>query len=519
MLNLVNVSKNYISKKKFIFKVLKNISLDLPDKGLIFLLGKSGSGKTTLLNLLGCIDNLDEGDILIHNNSILNFKNVDYDNYRNGNVGFVFQDYNLISDLTVAQNIALSLQLQGKKATPILISEALKNVDLEGHENRFINELSGGQKQKVAIARAFIKNTSIILCDEPTGNLDSETAKNILNFLKKMSDNKLILIVTHDTENAFIYGDRIIELKDGQILSDLSKNNKLKNTKSQNKLDSLKGQTITEELLKQITENNQNNYKKIFIPTPKQPKTTEIKPLTKIFSHLPSSLTFKMGISFFKTKKVYFFLTILFSTLLYNMFDFCFESYLWIFCIFKELMKNISLIEQKLVDTTLVKNSEISLFIMLIFILSVSFFLIGGFIKNTIKFKKKDIGILRALGARKIDIFKIFFTEGFMISYIISVCLGIIFMLPFQWIHWAYFFKNISIKNIDVLRIATSFNINVPPTENNIEQAIKNFNFWSQIWILIPLFFVINLIVTFLSIFFPINKFAKKKVIEVILDK
>ncbi|WP_341266796.1 ABC transporter ATP-binding protein [Candidatus Phytoplasma fraxini] len=338
MLNLVNLSKHYILKKGLRHAVLKNISLDLPDKGLVFLLGKSGSGKTTLLNLLGCIDNLDEGDILINNNSVRKFKNVDYDNYRNGNIGFIFQDYNLLSDLTVAQNIALSLQLQGKKVELSLITETLKKVDLVGYEHRFINQLSGGQKQRVAIARTFIKDTSIILCDEPTGNLDSETAKDILDSLKKMSENKLILVVTHDAESAFSYGDRVIELKDGQIISDLSKEPGLKNIKPQNKINSLKGKVITEEVLKQILDNNSSDSKKMFIPTPQQHKTTEIKPLIRISSHLPLSLAVKMGASFFKTKKFYSLFVVLFTAALYNLFSVFFHFNILFSCEWQQLL-------------------------------------------------------------------------------------------------------------------------------------------------------------------------------------
>ncbi|MEZ0180436.1 ABC transporter ATP-binding protein, partial ['Camptotheca acuminata' phytoplasma] len=311
MFNIINLNKSYTSKLGYRTDILKDISFQLPNTGIVFILGKSGSGKTTLLNLLGGMDDFERGDIQIYNNSFLNFKNNDYDNYRNSMVGFVFQDFNLISDLTVGQNIALSLELQGTRTNPSLINEILTSVDLECFETRKINELSGSQQQRVAIARAFIKKTDVVFCDEPTGNLDSETTEVIFNFLKKMSQEKLIVVITHDKKNAFKFGDRVIEVKDGQIVADLSRNAELQATnKTNNKLKyDLKGQVLTEEMLKSISqkmESDSNSYQKFFIPTSGTPEKIETIPLNNVKSHLSSLLALKMGTSLFKEKKYFY---------------------------------------------------------------------------------------------------------------------------------------------------------------------------------------------------------------------
>ena len=223
MIEIRNLTKIFKSKKHSRCIALDNISFKLPDKGFTFIVGKSGSGKTTLLSLIGGLDNITSGEIIINGNNLEKFNASEYASYRNSNIGFIFQDYHLIDDLTVKDNIKLALDLKGIE-NDNLILEALKNVDLAGYENRFPKELSGGQKQRVAIARAIVKNPSIILADEPTGNLDSFTTKSILELLKKLSKDKLVLIVSHDENDAKIYADRIIELADGKIINDLVRN-------------------------------------------------------------------------------------------------------------------------------------------------------------------------------------------------------------------------------------------------------------------------------------------------------
>lgn len=202
---------------------LKNINLLLPNDGLVFVLGKSGSGKSTLLNLIGGLDSITSGKITVDGNDISSLSSSGYADYRNTYIGFIFQDYHLIDELTVYENIKLSLDLRNAKEKK-QISDALKKVGLAGYESRFPTELSGGERQRVAIARAIVKNPKIILADEPTGNLDNKTASSIIELLKKLSKDCLIITVSHNTSDAYAYADRIIELADGKIIGDYTRN-------------------------------------------------------------------------------------------------------------------------------------------------------------------------------------------------------------------------------------------------------------------------------------------------------
>ena len=202
---------------------LKDVSLKFPEKGMVFILGKSGSGKSTLLNVMGGLDNYDDGEIIIKGKSSKNFSQSDFDSYRNTYLGFIFQEYNILNEFNVAANIALALELQGKKATKDAVEKILTEVDLSGYGNRKPAELSGGQKQRVAIARALVKDPEIILADEPTGALDSNTGLQVFDTLKKLSRDKLVIVVTHDRDFAELYGDRVIEFKDGVVISDIEK--------------------------------------------------------------------------------------------------------------------------------------------------------------------------------------------------------------------------------------------------------------------------------------------------------
>jgi len=225
MLSVKNLVKEYATKNGQTVRALDGINIDFPDSGMVFLLGKSGSGKSTLLNVVGGLDTPTDGEIVIDGKSSKDFKPSDFDGYRNSCVGFVFQEFNILNEFSVGQNIALSLQLQNRRDDKSAVKEILKSVDLEETENRSPTTLSGGQKQRVAIARALIKDPKIIMADEPTGALDSQTGKQIFETLKKLSKDRLVVVVTHDREFAELYGDRIIELKDGKMISDLSKNN------------------------------------------------------------------------------------------------------------------------------------------------------------------------------------------------------------------------------------------------------------------------------------------------------
>lgn len=222
MLETRNLCKTYKPKKGIPVKALDQVSLRFPDHGMVFLLGKSGSGKSTLLNVLGGLDRYDSGEIIIKGVSSAKFKQRHFDSYRNTYVGFIFQEYNILEEFSVGANVALAIELQGKKATDDQINRILSEVDLAGYGNRKPNELSGGQKQRVAIARALVKNPEIIMADEPTGALDSATGKQVLNTLKKLSENKLVIVVSHDREFAEKYADRIIELSDGKVIRDVT---------------------------------------------------------------------------------------------------------------------------------------------------------------------------------------------------------------------------------------------------------------------------------------------------------
>ena len=220
MLNLIHVSKTYRPKKGKEVEALRDVHLSIADKGLVFLLGKSGSGKSTLMNLIGGLDTPDQGDILFYGKNIVSLSNEDYDAYRNTTVGFIFQEFNLIESFSVYKNIILSLELQGKSAKRDEVIHLLETLDLAPEIDRMPYELSGGQKQRVSIARALIKTPKIILADEPTGSLDSDTGKQIFEVLKKLSKNQLVIVVSHDRDYAEAYGDRIIELSDGKVIKD-----------------------------------------------------------------------------------------------------------------------------------------------------------------------------------------------------------------------------------------------------------------------------------------------------------
>jgi ABC-type lipoprotein export system ATPase subunit/ABC-type antimicrobial peptide transport system permease subunit len=224
MLRLKNITKIYNKGKKNEFKALDGVSLEFPDSGLVFVTGKSGCGKTTLMNLIGMLDAPDGGEVVIDGKD--NFSSADADDYRNGYIGIIFQDFNLLSDFSVIENIRISREINRLTLSGAEAKKILKEVDLEGLENRKINQLSGGQKQRVAIARTLTKNPKIILADEPTGNLDKKNGVMIFDILKKLSEDKLVIVVTHDLVGAEKYADRIIAMSDGKIVGDTVKNEK-----------------------------------------------------------------------------------------------------------------------------------------------------------------------------------------------------------------------------------------------------------------------------------------------------
>jgi ABC-type lipoprotein export system ATPase subunit len=202
MLQAHHLSKTYNTKKGISCPAVIDVSLEFGKTGMVFILGKSGSGKSTLLNLLSGLDKPDSGEIIVDGHSLKDFTEKDYDNYRNSCIGFIFQEINLIESMTVKDNLAVALELQNKISKAEDIEKALHAVGLDGVEGRMPDELSGGQKQRVAIARALVKTPHIIFADEPTGNLDSDTGKDIIELLKALSREKLIIVVTHDRELA-----------------------------------------------------------------------------------------------------------------------------------------------------------------------------------------------------------------------------------------------------------------------------------------------------------------------------
>lgn len=269
MLELKNIYKTYSSKNGVTHRALENVSLKFDEKGLVFILGKSGSGKSTLLNLLGGIDSYDRGEIYFYDKQFSSFKERDFDYYRNSCVGFIFQDFNLLDNLSVFENVRLALDLQSKKDNAKIIN-LLNKMSVAHLKNRKISELSGGQKQRVAIARALVKNPKIILADEPTGALDSDTSTEIFKILQNLAKDRLVVVVTHNKELAYEYAERIIEIRDGFILKDLVRTDietakeRQSTLVSQNLVIVPKGQEITQENIDDlnvtISEKRQDYY-------------------------------------------------------------------------------------------------------------------------------------------------------------------------------------------------------------------------------------------------------------------
>lgn len=221
MLQIKNIKKEYHTDS-VVSKALNNVSLSFRDNEFVSVLGPSGSGKTTLLNIIGGLDSYDAGDLVINGVSTKEYKDRQWDTYRNYTVGFVFQSYNLIPHQTVLGNVELALTIGGytKKESKKRAVDALKKVGLKDHINKRPNQLSGGQMQRVAIARALVNDPDILLADEPTGALDSETSVQIMNLLQEVAKDRLVVMVTHNPELAEEYSTRIIKLKDGEIIDD-----------------------------------------------------------------------------------------------------------------------------------------------------------------------------------------------------------------------------------------------------------------------------------------------------------
>ena len=221
MLQLIDVKKIYKTKAGDV-AALDGVSLLFPETGMVFITGKSGRGKTTMLNVIGGLDGIDGGEILVYGKKFSEFTAGEYDSYRNTLIGFIFQEYNLLPDYNIEKNVGIADELQGKKTDQEEIERILGSVGIDNFEGRKPGQLSGGQKQRVAIARALIKNPKIIMADEPTGALDSVTGIQVVEELKRLSKEKLVIVISHDLELAKKYADRIIRLVDGKVVEDVT---------------------------------------------------------------------------------------------------------------------------------------------------------------------------------------------------------------------------------------------------------------------------------------------------------
>ena len=221
MIKIEKVNKYYNKGKANQIHVIDNTTMTLPDKGIVCLLGPSGCGKTTLLNAIGGLDKVDSGSITIDGQRITRFSSSKIDSIRNARIGYIFQNFNLLDDKTVFENVAIALRMIGirdKTTVTARVRYCLEKVGIDQYRNKLAGSLSGGQRQRVAIARAIVKNPSIIIADEPTGNLDSANTLEIMNIIKTISKERLVLLVTHERNIAEFYSDHVAEMKDGRII-------------------------------------------------------------------------------------------------------------------------------------------------------------------------------------------------------------------------------------------------------------------------------------------------------------
>ena len=237
MLELKNIKKNYITSTETV-EALKGINIKFRENEFVAILGQSGCGKTTLLNIIGGLDKYTSGDLIINEKSTKQFKDKDWDTYRNHSIGFIFQSYNLIPHQSILSNVELALTISGvsKKERRRRAKRALQKVGLGDQLYKKPNQMSGGQMQRVAIARALVGNPDILLADEPTGALDSATSVQIMDLLKEIAEEKLVIMVTHNPELAIQYSTRIVKVLDGNIIDDsnpfMTEDEKRNNTKN-----------------------------------------------------------------------------------------------------------------------------------------------------------------------------------------------------------------------------------------------------------------------------------------------
>lgn len=310
MITLKNVTKIYKIKNKSDCIAVNNVTLEFKDKGMIFIIGKSGSGKSTLLNLIGGLDKCSSGEIIADGNNITKMESRKVTKYRSSYVGFIFQDYHVLDNFTVRENVNLALDITSQEDDE-KVNRILNLVDLNMYVDRYPTELSGGQKQRIAIARALVKDSKVILCDEPTGNLDKKTSTQILELLKKISQEKLVIIVSHNMVDASTYADRIIELSDGQVIRDRRRsenyNNEFKIENDIVYLPHYRDLTSNELIIlnEEIQANDNLSFKQInnrfYETTPLNQKMEKVELVSSKMSRKTSKKLFKM---FFRHKKV-----------------------------------------------------------------------------------------------------------------------------------------------------------------------------------------------------------------------
>lgn len=332
MLELVDVKKLYVTKAGNT-AALDGVSLVFPEKGMIFITGKSGSGKTTMLNVIGGLDGIDSGEILVSGKKFSEFTQKEYDSYRNTLIGFVFQEYNLLPDYTIEKNVGMANELQGKPINREDLENMLESVGIEkSYAGRHPNQLSGGQKQRVAIARALIKNPKIIMADEPTGALDSVTGIQVMEELKKLSQEKLVIVVSHDLELANNYADRIIRLVDGKVAEDYTiKNKEIKENVYENdgvltvKMGSNLSQEETERLVTAIRENKKiKTSDKLSVKVKRKTDQSKVEKNLGDISFISSKMKYKsaaeLGLKSLKVKPLRLIFTILLSAIAFAVF-------------------------------------------------------------------------------------------------------------------------------------------------------------------------------------------------------
>ncbi|GLH61433.1 ABC transporter ATP-binding protein [Rhus yellows phytoplasma] len=545
MFNVNHLSKNYVTKRGNMTMALQDVSLKLPDKGMVFILGKSGSGKSTLLNVLTGIDVANGGVVEVCKVPITTFNQKYLDNYRNGMIGFIFQEFNLIEDMNVFENIVLALQLQNKKPDITLINDLINQVGLDASFlNRRVNELSGGQKQRVVIVRALVKNPKMVFADEPTGNLDSETGTQVFDLLQNLSKEKLVVIVSHDSESAYKYADRILECKDGKVISDMTR----KKDTTKKKQVFKEGQFLTSEMIANLTNLTKNPALENFDKTDYTKVLQQDTDFVSFPSCLPFSFVAKAALKSFKNKKFFLALNVLITaiaTFIFMFFAFTFLSYKWfgicdkiyqMYALFGgykrytniELYSFVGLMETAVkiaVETIQIISSPM----FWVWILFVPGAMIMLYFSMSAKLQNKKMGILRALGSNGVNVGKIFLLEAFFFALFQMVLTFVLLLLSIL-----FWFKDASI-------LFSSFDMKPLPnfaSKNDImfffnslvdSEKQKNllwftspylaFNPFVRVLLFNLLSFSYVFFMTLLFISFIIYKWSNKKPVDIINNK